>query len=84
MHTTPMTPAEIQSRGFAALARELGPVDYVRFLQQIMPGSGDYSKERHQWLDDLGADEIREGITQLQRARKSKTKKRVGRKDAKR
>lgn len=77
MHTTQMTPAEIQSRGFAALARELGPVEYVRFLQQIMPGRGDYGKDRHQWLDKLTAQEIRAGIDRLQKTRTSHKRKRA-------
>lgn len=72
-----MTPAEIQSRGFAALARELGPVEYVRFLQQIMPGRGDYSKDRHQWLDGLTPDEIQAGIGRLQKARKPERRKKA-------
>ena len=74
---TQMTPAEIQSRGFAALARELGPVEYVRFLQQIMPGRGDYSKDRHQWLDRLTPEETSAGIGRLQKSRKPERRKKA-------
>ena len=46
-----MTPAEIQQAGLAALARELGLDGMVQFLQQFEIGHGDYSTERHEWLD---------------------------------
>ncbi len=72
MHTTLMTPAEIQSRGLEALARELGPVEYVRFLQQITSGRGDYAKDRHNWLDRLTECELRKGIARLQKKRTRK------------
>lgn len=51
MNEKVMTLAEIHQAGLAALARELGPVGMVRFLQQFESGSGDYSKDRHAWLD---------------------------------
>jgi hypothetical protein len=41
--TTEMTLNEIRAKGLAALARELGPTGYVRFLQQFEAGSGDYT-----------------------------------------
>ena len=37
---------EIRRRGLAALAKELGPVGLVRFLQQYSTGRGDYTRER--------------------------------------
>jgi hypothetical protein len=36
-----------------ALTRELGPAGMVRFLQQFETGRGDYSVERHLWLEEL-------------------------------
>lgn len=75
MKTQRMTPFEIQSRGFAALARELGPTEYVRFLQQIMSGRGDYSRDRHQHVDKLKLDDIRAGIEALGGAAKRKKPK---------
>jgi len=53
-----MTPEQIRLAGLEALARELGPVGMVRFLQQFDIGRGDYSKERHQWLDSLRIEDI--------------------------
>jgi hypothetical protein len=41
---------EIRRLGLEALARQLGPVGMVRFLQQFETGQGDYTAERHQWL----------------------------------
>ena len=46
-----MTLEELRRAGLEALTRELGPVGMVRFLQQFEIGWGDYSVERHQWLD---------------------------------
>jgi len=40
------------------LSRELGLYGYARFLRLYRPGSGDYTAERHQWLDGLTMDEI--------------------------
>ena len=46
-----MTPnAELNQKAKAILIRELGPVDYARFLQQYGEGTGDYTRDRHQWL----------------------------------
>ncbi len=50
MNTRTMTPEQIRLAGLKVLARELGPVGMVRFLQQFETGQGDYSKERHEWL----------------------------------
>jgi hypothetical protein len=42
---------EIHQQGINALVKALGPVDAVRFLQIYDQGSGDYTKERKQWLE---------------------------------
>jgi len=44
--------AQIQSEGYDALVNALGPEDAVRFIRSFDPGSGDYTKERKQWLKD--------------------------------
>ena len=41
----------IHKQGIDALVKVLGPLDAVRFLQIYDPGSGDYTKERKQWLE---------------------------------
>jgi hypothetical protein len=53
-----MTLIEIRNAGFEALVRELGVVGMVRFLQQYETGKGDYSRERHAWLDTQNAQTI--------------------------
>ena len=42
--------AELNQKAKAILIRELGPVDYARFIQQYEEGTGDYTRDRHQWL----------------------------------
>ncbi len=41
-----------------ALSRELGIVGMIRFMQQFEMGQGDYSKDRHQWLDPFNVADI--------------------------
>lgn len=52
MNVAEMSLEEIRQRGLKALARELGPVGLVRFLQQFETGHGDYSRDRRNWLSD--------------------------------
>jgi hypothetical protein len=40
----------------------------VRFLQQFETGDGDYTTERHQWLDDADAGEWVKRIQDEKRA----------------
>lgn len=42
---------EIRKIGIDALAKSLGPIGMVRFIQSFDLGSGDYTKERSQWLN---------------------------------
>ena len=49
--------AEITVEATAILIREVGVLDAFRFLSQIRAGSGDYTKERGRWLDDLSLDQ---------------------------
>lgn len=53
---------QIRQAGLNILTRELGPVGLIKFLQQYETGTGDYSKERHQWLDQISIDDIQELI----------------------
>jgi len=53
-----MTPLEINRLGYQALTDALGFDGMIRFLRQFELGYGDYTKERHQWLDQFTVDDI--------------------------
>jgi len=61
---------QIRQRGFEILNRELGPVTTIRFLQQYEVGIGDYSIERHQWLDKMNIDDIAEAARKRRKNKK--------------
>jgi hypothetical protein len=65
-HTNAMTLLEIRREGFQALLDRLGPAGTIRFLQQYDPGRGDYTRDRHLWLDSLGDDETVAAVQQRQ------------------
>ena len=48
----------IRKLGISALTEKLGPIGMVEFMRQFDPGYGDYTKERHAWLDHLSIDDI--------------------------
>ena len=58
MNTQTMSLEEIRITGMEALARELGIVGMIRFLQQFETGHGNYSKDRHKWLDNQTMDTV--------------------------
>jgi len=62
MTTRTMTLMEVRQAGLAALAERLGPVGMVRFLQQFETGHGDYSVERHTWLEPVDVKTLAERI----------------------
>ena len=71
MNAQTMSLEQIRIAGMEALARELGIVGMIRFLQQFETGHGDYSKDRHEWLDNQDLDTI---IKRIEERRKSKKK----------
>lgn len=42
---------EVRIKGFEVLIKHLGPVDTIRFIQSYSHGSGNYTKDRKQWLE---------------------------------
>jgi hypothetical protein len=50
--------ADIDRRAREILIRDLGIVDTLRFLGQFRTGSGNYTTERGEWLDNLPLKEI--------------------------
>ena len=65
MSAQTLTLDEIRAAGLRAIARELGPVGMVRFLQQFETGRGDYSNERDGWLETADVRRLSEDIRQL-------------------
>ncbi|MBI4579941.1 MAG: hypothetical protein HY718_09585 [Planctomycetes bacterium] len=61
-----MTLPEVRREGFQALLDRLGPADTIRFLQQYDAGRGDYTRDRHIWLDPVEDEEIIAAIEQRQ------------------
>lgn len=67
MSTHTWSPSTIRKLGLDALAKALGPIGMVRFLQQFDPGAGDYTKERGQWLENI---DVKTAVEQIKDRRK--------------
>lgn len=52
------TQNEVLDRGYKALVDALGVIDAIRFIQHFSPGYGDYTQERHEWLDQLSMNDF--------------------------
>lgn len=50
--------AQLAADGFAALVEKLGMAEALRYVQLYHQGGGDYTRERHQWLDELSHQQI--------------------------
>ncbi len=60
------TQNEIIKQGYQALVDSLGVVDTIRFIQYFSPGKGDYTRDRHQWLEQKSLDDVLREIEQNQ------------------
>jgi hypothetical protein len=69
MRTKELPPRELRQRALRALARELGPVGLVRYLQDTQPGSGDYTKERARRLAGVTFNDVARRLTARRRGR---------------
>lgn len=69
------TTDDITQRGLRALARELGPTGFVKFMRRFGAGKGDYTRDRHQWLDKVSVDEMFDSIFRRHGQRKRSTPK---------
>jgi hypothetical protein len=56
--TSEMTDEEFERQTLHVIAREFGPGGLARFLMAFRSGHGDYTAERHQWLDSLTLEDI--------------------------
>jgi len=57
--------AELNQKAKALLISGLGPVGYARFIQQYEEGSGDYTRDRHEWLGDASARALHDEASKL-------------------
>lgn len=57
--------AELNQKAKAILIRELGPVDYARFIQQYQEGTGDFTRDRHLLLGEESARTLHEKAARL-------------------
>ncbi len=53
-----MSDDEFTRHALGILSRELGVYGFARFLRVYRAGSGDYTQDRHQWLDGLTVKDI--------------------------
>ena len=53
-----MTDEEFERRTLDAIQREFGLGGLARFIMTYRSGRGDYTAERHQWLDSVSIEEI--------------------------
>jgi len=67
MNVQHMNLNQIYLVGLEALARDLGPVGMVRFLQQFETRKGDYTRKRVEWLREGAVKALGERIIQEQR-----------------
>jgi hypothetical protein len=55
----------VRKLGIAALTEKLGPIGMIEFMRQFDSGYGDYTKERHIWLDNLTIEDISKEIKKI-------------------
>jgi len=53
-----MTDDEFERHARSILHRELGVYGLARFIRVSRAGSGDYTRDRHQWLDGLSVEDV--------------------------
>lgn len=61
---------EVRQQGYKALIDTLGVADTLRFLQQLDAGYGNYTQERHQWLEQLTIDDFHDYVRQKRQSQK--------------
>ena len=66
-----MTDDELHRFGLDGISEKLGLPGLFRFSRLCTPGTGDYTRDRHKWLDKLDWDTVMEEIRQCQKAQVS-------------
>jgi hypothetical protein len=57
----------IRRLGIEALNEKLGPIGMVEFMHQFDSGYVEYTKERHNWLDNLTIEDISNEIKKIKK-----------------
>ena len=60
--SAPEAQAEDQTlrQRYEALVRERGPDGFIDYIQQVSPGRGDYTAERHKLFEGISVDDLEE------------------------
>ena len=74
MEALTMTDEQILELGFKALVDKLGPDGMVRFIHQFQAGTGDYTKERQQWVGTSDVETLAKQIQQSENTSECVTK----------
>ena len=74
MNVRDITDAEVYELGHEVQLDKLGHAGTIRFLQQCEPTTGDYTVERHKWLDGLDMETIMQGIQKLRQEKQESPK----------
>jgi hypothetical protein len=69
MKSNDTTMSGIRMRGHKALFDALGPVGFVRFMQQFV-ARGDYTKEREKWIDKVDLSDLKARLNETSGQRK--------------
>lgn len=64
-----MTDAQFEHHALTVLKRELGAYGLARFLRVHHSGSGDYTRDRHQWLEGVSVEDIMSDAQELRASR---------------
>lgn len=70
MNTQTLPLSELNRQAVAALVREIGVVNTLRFLGQYSNGAGDYTAEREVLLSDMPLDKLIEQARRIDKEEK--------------
>lgn len=63
------TAKQLAADGFDALVEKLGMADAIRYVKLNDLGEGDYTRDRHKWLDKLSHKKVAHLISRVQKPR---------------
>jgi hypothetical protein len=61
------TSMQLAADGFAAVVEKLGMADAIRYVQLFNNGEGNYSRDRHAWLDQISDEQAGEFLKRASR-----------------